>query len=168
MSADGPVLIVTEADDVHADFVVLALNEAKVPVFRFNTEDFPLRASVSVEQDGDEWTGEIPNRHHSVRLDTVRAAWWRRPARPNVDDRMTGPVADYATTQAWETLRCLYGLIHERWLCSPDALRLAENKPVQLLRAAALGLRTPASLLTNDGDRALAFQRRNGVAARSS
>src|SRR5438309_2073413 len=158
MPDDRPVLIVTEPDDPHADVVIERLNRMGVPVFRFHPEDFPVAANISIEIAGDRWTAEIKNAHRSLRLEDTRSAWLRRPRRPAISSKVPNELSEFTLRQADQTLRAIYALIADRWLNSPERMWLAEVKPLQLLRAAQIGLKTARTLISNSPDRAVDFR----------
>lgn len=47
-SKDPQILIVSRKLDPHVDIIARKLNERGIPFIRFNTEDFPLKVSVSL------------------------------------------------------------------------------------------------------------------------
>jgi hypothetical protein len=149
---------VTEPFDVHADFVIGELKKLEVPVFRFHTEDFPVRSQVSISGAGTEWSAEIRTPLRSLRLPEVRAAWLRRPGDPVVDSAVRPESQEFAFQQARSTLTTLYALIGDRWLSHPDSMRAAADKVQQLRHAAAAGLAVPSTLISNDTDRVVEFQ----------
>jgi glutathione synthase/RimK-type ligase-like ATP-grasp enzyme len=153
-------LIVTEPDDPHADVVIHRLHEMGVPVFRFHPEEFPLAAAVSIQLTGDRWTAEIRNDRRSLRLEEARSAWLRRPGQPAISSDVPDELTAFALRQANATLQAAYGLIADRWLNSPDRMRIAERKPLQLLRAAQAGFSTPETLVSNSPGRAIDFRSR--------
>ena len=53
------ILVVTTADDVHADAVIAHLESANAPYARFNTEDYPTRAGLSICLRDGGWSGSI-------------------------------------------------------------------------------------------------------------
>jgi len=161
MADYSPVLIVTEPRDVHADFVVEELRKRDVPVFRFHAEDFPVGSQISISGSGTAWSAEIRTPQRSVRVQDVRAAWWRRPNEPVVDSALRPESRDFAVQQARSTLRALYGLIGDRWLSHPESMRAAGDKVRQMRHAAAAGLAVPDTLIGNDVDRVLEFHRDN-------
>lgn len=168
MHADQPVLIVTTADDPHADALVAELRRRDIPVSRFHPEDFPVRSSITLfaAGDGPEWDGTIVTQGREVLLSSVRSAWYRRPANPVIDESVPPGLVEFARVNAREILNATYALIEDRWLTSPYALGRAQLKPVQLLAAARAGLATPLTIFSNDPGRARRFRdslARNGT-----
>lgn len=160
-----PALIVTTAQDVHADAVILELQARKVPVFRFHPEDFPATTAVSLEFSAGQWNGTIADPYRTAGLDHIRSAWYRRPAAPRMPEGVVAGAEGYCATQALETLRCMYEMLEGRWVVSPRALRLAEVKTAQLERAHELGLLTPPTLISNEPNRCSAFRHQVGKCA---
>jgi glutathione synthase/RimK-type ligase-like ATP-grasp enzyme len=157
----GPVLIVTMADDSHADMIVEELGRRQVPVARFHTEDFPARSSISLFPVGNglEWDGIIATQGREIRLSEVRSAWYRRPEEMGVAESVPPGLVDYSIANARDVLHAAYALIEHRWLASPHRLRLAELKPIQVMAAARVGLRIPQTMFSNDYRRVTAFRR---------
>ena len=157
MAERSTVLIVTAPDDVHADAVINELNHRSVPVFRLHPQDFPTRVTISMSLTRGRIGGEIRNAHHRVGLSRICSAWYRRPNPVDVA-HIDADKRDKARSEASAMLEAVYQAIGARWLCSPAALRIAEIKAIQLARAAALGLATPLTLISNSPDRAHSFR----------
>ena len=160
MGETDTVLVVTEKNDAHADFVIRRLAELSVPVVRLNTEDFPRSVSLSVERRDGRWHGRINTGVHSVDLAGIRSAWFRRPAEPEVAPDLADNLRDYSLKQARAALWTLYSALDGKWLASPMALRLANLKAMQIAKAEAVGLSVPPTLTTNDAGDAAAFRAR--------
>jgi hypothetical protein len=98
-------------------------------------------------------------RRDGRRLDLreARTIWWRRPWPPaglrSTDPRRTAFVADewahFCESIEWCT--------SARWVNLPSAERVPSRRVNQLARARAAGLRTPATLVTNDRQAVLEF-----------
>jgi ATP-grasp ribosomal peptide maturase len=151
----GPaVLVVTHWLDPTADFVVAELNRQEVRVLRFDTADFPLRLTVTgVLSDG--WTGTLRLGTRSAELTDISGIYYRRPTGFEFGP-MPQAVADWARAEARGGLGGLL-MAQQRWLNHPHRMGYAEYKPVQLAAAAQVGLRVPATIITNDPAEARAF-----------
>jgi hypothetical protein len=148
------LLIITNRSDFTSDFLVLELERRGAAFVRFNTEDYPTRTRVSwTESTGTELT--IADRR--LDLSRVPAVWYRRPVPPAVPADYDRGQAQWAAGQAREALDGVWRTLDARWVNHPDLNRLADNKPEQLRRACTFGLNVPASLVTNDADRARHF-----------
>ncbi|MGA8113480.1 MAG: ATP-grasp ribosomal peptide maturase [Actinocatenispora sp.] len=142
------VLILTGRLDPTADLVVAELNRRDVPVFRCDPADFPQRLDVSAEFDG-RWTGTLRSPHRELSLDDIRSAYYRRPGAIAAGADLATPDRDWATAEARGGFGGLLAAV-PRWLNHPTHMDHAEHKPVQLAAAAAAGLATPRTLITND------------------
>jgi hypothetical protein len=158
------VLIITNDHDEHATAVISELHKRDVPVFRFHPEDLPDACSISIEIRDGRIDGEIRNAYHRVALHDVCAAWFRRARNLFADPRSLTPAVtsekldDYVTGQCRATVTALCeGLDPPLWVSQPHKLRRAEVKALQFAYAHKAGLQTPATLISNDPERAAPF-----------
>ena len=61
------------------------------------------------------------------------------------------------TAESEHVLRAIWRLLDCLWVSHPDALKIAESKPYQLITAARLGFTIPHTLVTNQSGAALEF-----------
>ncbi|GAA3820823.1 ATP-grasp ribosomal peptide maturase [Streptomyces coacervatus] len=153
----GPVLVVTKELDPAADLVVDELTTRGVPVMRFDMGDFPQTMSLSVEHEAAPWAGVLADEHRWVRLEEVRAVYYRRPCLPAVSEELPEPHRSWANDQALAGLLGTLYALPVTWVNRPDVDGIASHKPGQLPIAAAYGLRTPRSLITTDPEVARRF-----------
>ncbi|MFI1306618.1 ATP-grasp ribosomal peptide maturase [Streptomyces sioyaensis] len=153
----GPVLVVTKELDPAADLVVDELTLRRVPVMRFDMGGFPQTMSLSGEHAAAPWTGVLADEYRSVRLEEVRAVYYRRPRLPAVSEELREPHRTWAKEQALAGLLGTLYALPVTWINRPDVDGIASHKPVQLPVAAAQGLRTPRSLITTDPEAARKF-----------
>ncbi|WP_431999642.1 ATP-grasp ribosomal peptide maturase [Streptomyces sioyaensis] len=153
----GPVLVVTKELDPAADLVVDELTLRRVPVMRFDMGGFPQTMSLSGEHTAAPWTGVLADEYRSVRLEEVRAVYYRRPRLPAVSEELREPHRTWANEQALAGLLGTLYALPVSWINRPDVDGIASHKPVQLPVAAAQGLRTPRSLITTDPEAARKF-----------
>ena len=158
------VLIITNDHDEHASAVIRELHKRDVPVFRFHPEDVPHACSISIEIRDGRIDGQICNAYHRVALNDVCAAWFRRARNLFADLRALTPALtseqldDYVTGQCRATVTALCeGLDTPLWVGHPHKLRRAEVKALQYAYAHKTGLKTPATLISNDPERAATF-----------
>jgi len=155
------VLIITNDQDEHADAVIQEFERRAVPVFRFHPEEFPDACSVTMEIRDGRIDGEIRDRHGRVALHDICAAWYRRSRRlfatvPSLNLQQ-GDLENFVRVQSSVTLTALFGSLQTLWVGQPFKLRRAEVKALQLAEASKAGLLTPATLISNDPERAAAF-----------
>lgn len=83
------VLVLTRPKDGHSDLVIGELARRGVPVIRFNTEDYPQRATIacSLGSHGARQLLTCDGREHD--LDRVKSVWNRRPRPSHVSEDLT-------------------------------------------------------------------------------
>lgn len=158
----GPVLVVTKELDPAADLVVDELTLRRVPVMRFDMGDFPSSLALSVQHAAAPWTGILADAYRSVRLEEVRAVYYRRPRLPAVSEELREPHRTWANEQALAGLLGTLYALPVTWVNRPDVDGIASHKQAQLPVAAVHGLRTPRSLVTTDPETARRFCREVG------
>ncbi|GAA2645486.1 ATP-grasp ribosomal peptide maturase [Paractinoplanes durhamensis] len=149
MNTSDTVLILTCAEDSTADAVTAELARRDTRVARMDTGDFPtaLRMSATTADGG--WTGRLATDDTSVDLDDVRSVYFRRPTRFRLPAGMSAADEVFAAVEARHGFGGLLAALDVLWVNEPIRQAAAEYKPLQLATAAACGLRTPATLLTN-------------------
>lgn len=155
------LLIVTNRDDLTADWLILELEERGVRFARFNTEDYPETVGLAWAPN----SGHIDLPETRVQLSKISAAWWRRPVPPVLRRDLGADERAWALTEAREALEGLWRAIDVRWVNHPDRNRAATSKPAQLLVAQQLGFDVPATLMTNDAEEARSFIRHQASGA---
>ncbi|MET8390942.1 ATP-grasp ribosomal peptide maturase [Streptomyces anthocyanicus] len=157
------VLVVTALEDVTADWVVAALNERGVPVVRVDPADIGLRLAFGFRVGSGEaaWRGLLRTESREVDLREIQAVYWRRPtAYRDRFARLPRQQRRFAAAEARHGLDgVLRSLRSARYVNHPAAVARAEFKPGQLQQFVELGLRVPASLVTNDVAAAREFAR---------
>jgi hypothetical protein len=140
------ILVVSNREDLTADWLILELQRRDAPYVRFNTEDYPQRAALDWRIDeqrlhlaGREFTGE-----------DIDAVWYRRPVPPQLRPGLPAEEQTWATREAAEALEGFWRTLRARWVSPPTAIRLAECKALQLRDAAALGFDIPDTEITSD------------------
>ena len=154
-------LVITNDHDEHADAVIAQLDRRRVPVFRFHPEEFPDACSISMEIRDGRIGGEICNAHHRVAFHDICAAWYRRQRNllaplPSLN-LLQGDLENFVKAQSTATLTALFGSLQTLWVGQPFKLRRAEVKALQLAETSKAALQTPATLISNDPERAAAF-----------
>lgn len=148
------ILLVSHAGDGHLPLVVERLRLGGHDPVLLDTDLYPAKIGVTDGPSGCTLAmGEL-----SLALSDVSAVWWRRPRPPIIGDR-SPEVVDWAQRQAFAALDSALMNIDAVWVNHPRANRIAEDKPANLRRADACGLRVPDWCVTNEPDRARAFMR---------
>jgi glutathione synthase/RimK-type ligase-like ATP-grasp enzyme len=158
------ILIITEADDPHADYVEQMLRERGTEFVRFDPAQFPSNAamSLSYEMNGQvRSTLSLGNRY--VDLNDIEAVWYRRPTASVPHEEITDNVMrDYVVEECRGFIRDAWNSIDALWLPGPEStIRNAELKASQLKVAGSVGFELPPTLFTNSPQDFLEFYRRH-------
>jgi MvdD pre-ATP grasp domain/RimK-like ATP-grasp domain len=152
------LVLVSNREDLTADWLVLELERRGEPFLRLCSEDYPTRIGIT-------WTLD----RATLELDTgqlgaadISAVWWRRPVAPVLPAAGRGEQAAWATGEARVAWDAFWGSVEAHWVNLPAANARADRKPLQLREAGRLGLNVPATLITNDTPAAQAFAESNG------
>jgi hypothetical protein len=145
------VLIVTNEQDLAADYVVLELQRREVEVLRCNAERFP-RWRVFLRP-GHDWR-LTDARARTISSGSTTGVWWRRPEAPILDAAVSE--AERRTlVEQWNALaEGLASVPGPRWVSRPSAIAAAEDKANQLAAARTVGFSVPETVWTNDLSRA--------------
>jgi hypothetical protein len=139
------ILVVSNREDLTADWLILELQRRGTPYMRFNTEDYPQRIAL-------DWSIDEQRLHLAGRELTdndIDAVWYRRPVPPQLRPGLAAEEEAWATREAAEALEGFWRTLHARWVSPPHAIRLADCKALQLRDAVALGFDVPATEITS-------------------
>ncbi|MER7935021.1 MULTISPECIES: ATP-grasp ribosomal peptide maturase [unclassified Streptomyces] len=156
------VLVLTSLEDVTADRVIEALSERGAAVVRVDPADvgpdlvFGFRLG---QRSSASWGGPLRTTSRVVDVEAVTAVYCRRPTPYTARFReLPRQSREFAVAEARHGLGgVLHGLRGALYVNHPSAVARADFKPAQLQRFAALGLRIPATLVTNDVEEARKF-----------
>lgn len=150
------ILILGRDDDEHAVAVLNELARGGHDAELLDSRWFP--SSLRVSHDPNSGDGELvlPT-GRTVRFREVKSVYWRTyngVGSPQLEDPSQAYVAYNDARSFFESL--LIGL-PARWVNGWTAYQLHQTKPVQLARVAALGVKIPPTIWTNDPDRLKEF-----------
>lgn len=152
------ILIVTNARDVTADFLIEHLVRERIDFFRLNTEEVPQL--VSVELQCDRGVGaRLTKGSVSLSLETVTSVWWRRPVTPALSPAAPEQFRSYLENEAGAAVGGLLRTISGLWVNHPEVNATASFKLYQLARAFELGWQIPRTVVTSRPEAARAFVR---------
>ena len=141
---------VSNAEDPHFEFVRPHLQEEPIVVD-------PARRPLTIVHAG----GHATTIYDGRELKNIRSVWWRRPyemTQPLVDGNVTPEHREYSLRSIREHIRLLQTAFPEAgWVSDPYTIRRGEDKSLQLELAAAVGLRSPDTVITSDRAVGLAF-----------
>jgi ATP-grasp ribosomal peptide maturase len=150
------VLLVSFDQDATTNLVDKALaGRTGCRVVRFDVADFPL--SVTCQASGPPWAGSIGTPGGTFELGEVCGVLYRRPTQYRLPPSMSDINRRFAVGEARVGFGGILSGLRCRWLNHPARVADAEFKPTQLQVAAALGLATPRTLITNRPDAARRF-----------
>ncbi|MHA4813211.1 ATP-grasp ribosomal peptide maturase [Streptomyces aculeolatus] len=155
MTADRPVLVVTQADDVTSDMVIGELNErGRVPVVRLDPAELGdalvFSARFGAGTGAGAPLGQVRTTSRLAALETVRAVYWRRPSWPDFA-HLAKADARFSAAQVRHGLGgTLYALREALYVNHPLSMQTAEHKVLQLAAAERFGLAIPPTLVSND------------------
>jgi glutathione synthase/RimK-type ligase-like ATP-grasp enzyme len=155
------ILVVSHAEDQHVDDVMERLHAMGAEAALADMAEFPSTASMTLAIQGESPAERtLACRAGTVDLNDVRVIWWRRvrqhvvaTAVENTSERL------YAARETAVALGGLLDGIGCNWVNPWAADEAAHRKPFQWLIARSVGFNVPASLVTNDPDRAVEFVR---------
>lgn len=155
------ILIISHSGDLHADLAAAILTERGHAPFRIDLDAFPRDYQLSQTvlhgktaarlrrlPDGD-W----------LHLRDVGAVWLRKAADyAYASADLTPQERAYAQLETEQAIFSMLYALDCYWLSHPLALRGAQWKGEQLMRAARMGFRVPATLISNVPDEVRAFR----------
>lgn len=144
------VLVLTQQLDAHADLVIAELNQREVPVMRFDTADFPQRATLVARNTRGSWEGTLETSDRSLELGQIASILYRRPTPFELDPSLSPSGQQFASAEARMAIGGLLRSAKCAWINHPEKIVSADYKPWQLQIASDCGLEVPTSLITNE------------------
>ena len=155
-------IILAESEDVHAHYVSWALKASgrETTLINSSHDNCPTLTALYLDNACDgfsraDWTN-------------AEAAWCRRLPQRSLLDKNLGDDEAFTVAEDRIFTKWFIEMQHEscasmRWINSPAAFRLPENKFIQLKTARSVGLSVPRTLITADPERFRAFLRNEGT-----
>ncbi|MCW3002039.1 MAG: RimK domain protein ATP-grasp [Conexibacter sp.] len=140
------LLLVTNEDDLTADWLILELERRRVPFHRFNTAEYPRAATLR-------WRltdAQLCLPGATLDASEITGVWWRRPSPPTMPADLSDEEAVWASGESVAALEGFFHAVQARWVSRPAAIAAADSKMEQLIRAKRTGFDVPDSLVTND------------------
>jgi hypothetical protein len=152
------LLIVTNRQDLTADFLILELKNRKADYIRFNTEDFPNNVFLSWRISSGLVDGYLTFPKRRIYLNEITSIWYRRPISPVPSSEILNQEAqDFVIEESRAALEGLWRTLTCFWVSNPDNIRVAENKLYQLRIAAQEGFNVWPTMVTSDASSAYSF-----------
>jgi glutathione synthase/RimK-type ligase-like ATP-grasp enzyme len=150
------ILILGNALDAHAIHVEQSLQQAGVPVVYWDTQLFPTQTKLS-------WQPETQHGYLTVAaeppldLQKIQAVFWRNFAGVSIPSFKDTDHYQIAFRDAISALRSIIQACPAHWVNSWQAYDFHQTKPLQLAKAKQLGVKIPATLISNDPEQITAF-----------
>jgi glutathione synthase/RimK-type ligase-like ATP-grasp enzyme len=154
------VLIIAQPADEHAIAVKAHLERSGNEVEVLDTSLFPEVARLSMRYSccSDNRTLRLEVQGRTLELQRFGSVWWRRPQPTRLSEQMVRQSHRlFAANEAFEALTGLWQTMDARWINDPICDLVAQRKAYQLKVAQQVGLRIPATLMTNDPHEARKF-----------
>jgi hypothetical protein len=150
---DAPIVVVAEKGDFHAKAVAAVLRkEHGIDPVLVDTAAF-LDSSASFTLSSARPSSKLAG----TDLSEARSVWWRRSPPCEVPQGVNRSHNEYRQAECDGFVQGLLWAVPALWVNDPGAERVASRKLVQLQAAQVAGLAVPATLVTNDPDRAAEF-----------
>ena len=155
----GIALIVSNAGDIHSDFLVNACDRMGVVCFRLNTDRFRRSGTLSWQADSHDARLAIDGR--SCQLNQVGVLVYRRPVPAHQLRRDIEPWVGRLLDTEWNSVEAALAYSAQcRVLNGLAGSALAQNKLVQLRAARQCALAVPETLISTDIEELRAFANR--------
>jgi hypothetical protein len=151
MNKEPCVLMVSCKDLVHTDLVCSVLKKRGVRFFRFNVDQFPQKARLSLDPATAE--GSLILDNHILSLADVTSCWYYHSPVPKISSKIkTKQNREFAIGESRATINGMWRLLDDRfWINHPKYLFAGSlYKLKQLQVAREIGFVVPKSLVTND------------------
>ena len=151
-----PILILSEADDDHGQYMHEHLESLGHDVVLFDARLFPKGLLLTYEPRSSGGLLHAPGARR-IALADLTSVYWRSYGEPEADDMGDAEATYIAQNDSRALVESLFLRVNARWVNGFDAFRLHQTKPAALSMVAQAGVPTPATLLTNDPDEVLRF-----------
>lgn len=150
-------LVISYQGDAHVELLMRKARDRGINAVLWDVSKYPANGSVSLEIDNNSTDSRIWVDGEGYDTSDIQGVWWRRPG----GAQSGGPksrMRQYISVESEFVVRSLRDfLVGSSWISDPEATRLACRKPVQLYHASQVGLKIPATCVTNSPDALLSF-----------
>jgi glutathione synthase/RimK-type ligase-like ATP-grasp enzyme len=157
------VLILGSSTDIESDLVGVELFRRGIDYVRLNVEDIPLALGVSYS------VGRHSVAQHQIKLgptivdlSDISVVWLRNFEFSPTDFFYNSLNAEFIRQHWNDAIQILHNGLSCEWISSPGSIYRASNRMTQLEFASNIGFNVPATLITNDPDRARSFYYEHG------
>jgi hypothetical protein len=151
------ILVITHRRGFEADFIIDALRNRAVPVCRFNYDEYPAEARLTLRWQGETNRAWVTRRGREVPEGDISVAWFHRPGIFQFHPNLQGLALQMARAETDMALAGFWECAPWAWVQHPAAVAQATNKLNQLVVAERLGFKVPSTLVTNNINHAITF-----------
>lgn len=150
------ILILGGSEDEHATFMLGELRKRERDVELLDSRWFPQTLGIAFDPGREAWSLRLPT---GRRIDgrQVKSVYWRCYNGVGAADLPDAEQGYIAANDARGLFESLLIRLPTRWVNGWNAFKLHQTKPVQLAMVSHLGVRVPATVLTNDAESVRAF-----------
>ena len=143
------VLILGNSQDAHAARVKQELSAKGYSAHYLDTNLFPTSLSISWQPDSGEGYLHL-TAEDKLAFKDVLSVYWRNLASISIPDLSDATLQRTAYNDSMSLLRTLVQALPARWVNSWAAYQFHKDKPLQLHKAAQLGVSIPVTLISNN------------------
>lgn len=143
------LLIITNKDDLAADYLISSLIEQGLPYFRINSEDIQ-NYRVRFTYENNYFNAEIAHKNRIVNLRDIKSVWYRRAIFPSINGDADNYTKNFISGELRHLIEGLCLNDDLIWVNPFDSVIKAERKIYQLKIARDIGFMIPNSLISND------------------
>jgi glutathione synthase/RimK-type ligase-like ATP-grasp enzyme len=161
------ICIITHQRAFETDFVIDALRDRSLSVARFNYDEIPYSATLTMLwNNGDPSTtpslnsgfsAQVTRRNQVISTEDIKVAWFHQDWHFKFHPDLSADALQIAQAETEAAVNGLWECAPWRWVQSPAAVVMASNKLKQLAVAQQLGFPIPRTLVSSDAERAVAF-----------
>ena len=150
------ILVLGNSSDSHAAHMKNVLTQAGAEVHYLDTHLFPNQLNLSWQPSSQigclNLTGE-----NQFNLEDIHSVFWRSISEPYIPSLKDLNQQKIAFNDSMSTLQTLIQACPARWVNCWEAYQFHKQKPLQLRKARQLGIKIPATLISNDPAQVIEF-----------
>ena len=151
--------MITHENDAHGKHMIDLLRQMGENVHELDYSKFPTETEISfgINISASELDIILPD-GEKVSSNSIKSVLNRRMAEPKPSARLKDKsIRNYVVSESQALLDALPQMLRTFWFGNPDAIRIADRKPYQLMMASQLGFVIPTTAVTNSSSTAGEF-----------
>lgn len=140
------ILLVSNRQDLGADFLISRLIERDVPYFRLNSDEI---RHIDLEVSPVSGKGVLFTGHKELKLHDVSAVWYRRSITPSLADDIDLEYRHFCRTELKHLYEGVLLSLPAKWINGIHDTDMAERKVYQIRVASDVGLEVPNSCISS-------------------